>query len=61
MVSYGELLIHTYLPASLIPADLLNAVTMTGFFSLVAKAKECRKLRQEDIQIAVVNAFSSEE
>lgn len=60
LIDSGLLLIHMYVPPALIPENLMEQ-GMGGFYRMLAMAKACRRMRQEDIQVGIAKAFPKKE
>lgn len=49
-----------YVPPALIPENLMEQ-GMGEFYRMLAMAKTCRRMRQEDIQVGIAKAFPKKE
>ena len=54
------IMIYTYLPPAMVPQDI-GSLTMTELYGLTARAKICREMLQQDIQIGIAKAFPQRE
>lgn len=54
------IMIYTYLPSVMVPQDI-GSLTMSELYRLTARAKICREMLQQDIQIGIAKAFPQRE